>query len=92
VLEGITYETQAILDSMCSSGLYSSKVDDMWNLFESLSSYQWQSQSPSEPFVSPPQPPYGLHAHSRCIDQFRDLCHHHSSLFKNCNKATSAQL
>ena len=40
VLEGITYETQATLESMCYGGLCSLSVDDMWNLFECLASYQ----------------------------------------------------
>jgi len=30
-------------------------------------------------FVRPPSPPYDLHAQCPCVDQFRDICDHHSS-------------
>jgi len=40
VLEGITCETRATLESMCYGGLCSLNVDDMWNLFEYLASSQ----------------------------------------------------
>ena len=43
VLEGITPETRAILESMCYGCLHSLVVDDMWDLFESLAWQQWQS-------------------------------------------------
>jgi len=36
VLEEITYDTRATIESMCHGGLCSLNVDDMWNLFESL--------------------------------------------------------
>jgi len=39
VLERITHETRATLDSMCYGGLCSLNVDDMWDFFESLTSY-----------------------------------------------------
>jgi len=42
VLEGITPETRAILESICYGGLGSLDVDDMWDLFESLTWHQWQ--------------------------------------------------
>jgi len=51
VLEGITYDTWAILESMCYGVLCSFDVDDTWDLFESLASYQWQCESASERFV-----------------------------------------
>ena len=41
VLEGITHETQATLDSMCYGGLCSLNADDMLDFFESLAFYQW---------------------------------------------------
>jgi len=34
LLEGITYDTRATLESMCYSGLDSLNADDMWNLFD----------------------------------------------------------
>jgi len=40
VLEGIPRETRATLESMCYGGLCSLNVDDLWDLFESLASYQ----------------------------------------------------
>jgi len=40
VLEGVTYETQATLESMCYNTLGSLNADDIWDLFESLASYQ----------------------------------------------------
>jgi len=44
----------------CVSGLCSLNVDDMWDLFESLTSYQWQCECASESFVYPSLPPYDL--------------------------------
>jgi len=64
---------------MCYGGLWSLNVDDMWDLFESLTSCQWQYEHASESFVCPSPPPYVLHAQSPCVDQSRDLCNHHSS-------------
>jgi len=54
-------------------------VDDLWNLFESLASYQWHYECASESFVCPSPPPYDLHAQSLCVDQLRGGCDHHSS-------------
>jgi len=51
VLEGITNVTQATLESMCHVGMCYWNVDDMWDLFESLSSYQRQCDSASESLV-----------------------------------------
>jgi len=79
VLEGITYETRAILESMCYGGLCSLIVDDMWDLFEHLASYQWQCKSANESFVCPSPPPYGFHPQSSCVDQLKHLCHHYYS-------------
>ena len=40
MLEGITYETRDVLESMCYGGLCLLDIDNMWNLFEFLASYQ----------------------------------------------------
>ena len=64
---------------MCYSGLCSLNVDDMWNLFESLASYQWQCAYVRESFMFPSPPLYDLHAQSPCVDQFRDVCDHYPS-------------
>ena len=64
---------------MCYGGLCSLDIDDMWDLFKSFASYQWQCESTSESFAYSFPPPYGLHAQSPCIDQLKDLCHHYSS-------------
>jgi len=53
---------------MCYGGLCSLNVDDMWDLFESLASYQWQYECASESFACPSPPPYDLHAQSPCVD------------------------
>ena len=42
VLESIMHETLATSESMCYGGLCSLTIDGIWNLFEFLSSYQWQ--------------------------------------------------
>ena len=78
-LRGITHETRATLESMCYGGLCSLNGDDMWNLFESLTSYQCQYKCASESFGFPSPPPYDLHAQSPCVDQFRDAHDHDSS-------------
>ena len=57
VLEGITYETRASLESMCYGGLCNLNVDDMWDLFKSLASYQWQYDCASESFMCSSLPP-----------------------------------
>jgi len=54
-------------------------IDDMWDLFESLASYQWQYECTSESFVCLSQLLYYLHTQSPCIDQFKDSYNHHSS-------------
>jgi len=64
---------------MYYSGLCSLNVDDIWNLFESLASYQWQCECTSESPVYPSPPPYDLHAQSQCVDQLRDACDRYSS-------------
>jgi len=43
-----------MLESMCYRGFDSLNADDMWDLFESLASCQWQCECSSEAFVSPP--------------------------------------
>jgi len=68
VLEGITHETRATLESMCYGGLCALNVDDMWDLFKSLTSYQWQCECVRESFVYPSLHPYDLHAQSPCVD------------------------
>jgi len=57
MLEGITHETRATLKSMCYGGLCSLNADDMWDLFESLASYQWHCEFASEALVCPSPPP-----------------------------------
>ena len=64
---------------MCYGGLCSLNLDDMWDLFESLASYQWQYECASESFAFPSLPPYDLHAQSPCVDQFGDAYDHDSS-------------
>jgi len=76
VLEGITHETRATLESMCCGGLFSLNVDDMWDLFESLASYQWQCECASESFMSASPPLYDWHAQSSCVNQFRNAYDH----------------
>ena len=71
--------TRAILEFIFYGGLCSLHVDKMWDSFESLASYQWQCECASESFVCFSPPPYGLHFQSLCVDQLKDLCHHHSS-------------
>jgi len=73
VLEGIACETRATIEYMCYIGLCSLNVDDMWDLFECLASYQWQCECASESFIYPSPPPYDLYAQSPCADQFMDL-------------------
>ena len=79
MFEGITHETRATLESMSYGGLCSLNVDDMWNLFESLASYQRQHECASESFACLSPPPYDLRSQSLCVDQFRDACDHYSS-------------
>ena len=62
---------------MCYGGICSLNVDDMCDLFESLA-YN-QCDSASECFVCLSLLPYGLHAQSPCVDQFRDAYHRHFS-------------
>jgi len=55
LLERITHETRATLKSMCYGGLCSLNVDNRWDFFESLASYQWQCECASEfcvPFLT----------------------------------------
>jgi len=78
MLKGITYETRATLDSMCYAGMCYLSIDDMWDLFEYLASYQWHYEYASESFVCPSSHLYYLHAQSPCVDHFRDACDHHS--------------
>ena len=39
---------------------------------------QWQCESAGESFLCLAPPSYILHAHSPCLDEQGDLCHHHS--------------
>ena len=50
VLEGITPESRAILESLCYGGLHSLGVDDMRDLFESLAWHQSQSDDARDPY------------------------------------------
>ena len=42
---------------MCYGGFCLLNADDMWDLFESLASYQWQCECASEAFVYLPHLP-----------------------------------
>jgi len=64
---------------MCYGGLCSLNADDMWDLCESLASYQWQFECASNAFVYPSPPPYDFHAQSPCTNQIRDACDHYFS-------------
>jgi len=79
MLEGITYESRATLESMCYGGTCYLSVDELRDLFVSLASYQWQCAYASKSFVCPSPPRYDLHALSPCVDHVRDLRDHHSS-------------
>jgi len=79
VLEGITHETQATLESLCHDGMCCLSVHDMWDLFESVAWHQWHYEYANESFVCPFPPPYDFHTQSPCTDQFRDICDNHSS-------------
>ena len=59
--------------------MISLSINDMWNFFESLASYQWQCECASDYFACSSPPLYDLRAQSPCVDQFRDGCDHHSS-------------
>ena len=59
--------------------LCSLNVADMWDLFRSFASYQWQYECANESFACPSPPPYDLHTQSPCVDQFRNACDHYSS-------------
>ena len=78
MLEGITDETRVTPESMCYDGMCSLNVGDMWELFEHLAWYRLHCQRPIEHSACPSPPPYDLHVQSPCVDQFRDLSHHHS--------------
>jgi len=41
MLKGITYDIGAILEFIYYGGLFSLNVDDVYDLFESLASYEW---------------------------------------------------
>ena len=70
---------RAILKSMCYGGLCPLNVDNMWDLFEPLASYQWQCECASDSLVCSSSLPYDLHAQSPFLDQVRDVFDHHSS-------------
>jgi len=64
MLERMTYETRATLESMCHGGMCFSDIDDMWDLFEYLAWHQWHNEIASDSFVCPSPIFYGLHAYS----------------------------
>ena len=74
VLKGIKHETQVTLESICYRGLCFLNVDDMWNFFESLASYQWHYEYANQSFMCPFPPPYDLQSQSPWVDQSRDVC------------------
>ena len=63
VLEGVTHETRATLESMCG-GICFLNADDLWALFESLAWSQWNHNSASESFEYPSPTFHDLHAYS----------------------------
>ena len=63
VLEGITHETRATLESMCYGALCSLNVDNMWDLFESLAWYQWHHEITSKSFECLSLPSCDFHAY-----------------------------
>ena len=78
VLEGITHETRAALESMYYGVLCSLSVNDMWDLFEYLASTNG-NMSELVSLCMPSPPPYDLHAQSPCVNQFRDAYDQDSS-------------
>ena len=72
VLEGITHETRATLESMCHGGMCYLDVDDMWDLFESLAWYQWHHEQAIESFECPSPTPYDFHVYSPPVCSY---CH-----------------
>jgi len=75
VLEGVVNETRATFESMCYGCMCYLNVDDIWGLFKSLSWYQWKYERADESFVCCCPFPYGFHAYSPCVVQFRDSFH-----------------
>ena len=61
MLERMTYETRATLESMCHGVMYSLEVDDMWGLFDSFAWHQWHHEIASDSFVRPSLISYDLH-------------------------------
>ena len=53
-------------------------VDDIWDLFESLTWYQLQWERASESFMCPSRLLYGLHTQSSYVNQPRVSYHHDS--------------
>jgi len=76
VLEGITHETRATLESMCYGNLYSLDVDDIWGLFESFAWYQWHFEIASESFVRPSPISYDFHAYSPFVFSYCESFDH----------------
>ena len=56
---------------MCYGSMWCLIVDEIWDLFEYLTLYQWQRGCASESFVCPSSPPYDLHAQSPYGDQIQ---------------------
>jgi len=74
VLEGITPDTRAILESMCYGGLHSSAVDDMWDLFESLAWHQWQYDDARDSYHHYSYYPYVLFSFCQSFDHDVHSC------------------
>ena len=68
VLEEVTYETRAILEVMRYGGIWYLSFDDVWNLFESLASYQRHYECATEYFICPSPPLCALHSQSSRVD------------------------
>jgi len=60
--KGKAYEIRATLESVCYASMHYLSVDDLWDLFESVASYQWHYEYASDYFVCPFPRPYDLPA------------------------------
>ena len=74
VLEAIINETQATLEFMYYGDLCYLNVDDIWDLFESLASYQWNCECASEASVCPSPPPPDTCSYCQSFDHDVNSC------------------
>jgi len=83
VLEEITPETQAILESMCYGGLCSLHVDGVWDLFESLAWHQWQYDDDRDPYHHYSSYPHALCSFCQSFDHDVNTCPYYD-VFNEC--------